>query len=85
MLINTVGGQIEMIDLEEWLRRIGCGGYIEAFRENGVSADLLAELSAVAPPTCPLGRPLRDHPHDHPHSKRGEGWVNPTEHGVMIM
>jgi class 3 adenylate cyclase len=34
-----------MIDLEEWLQDIGCGSYIEAFRENGVSADLLGELT----------------------------------------
>ena len=34
-----------MIDLEQWLRRIGCGGYIKAFRENDVTADLLGELS----------------------------------------
>ena len=34
-----------MIDLEEWLRANGCGGYIEAFRENGITADLLTELT----------------------------------------
>ena len=34
-----------MIDLEAWLRRIGCAGHIEAFRENDVTADLLGELS----------------------------------------
>ena len=34
-----------MIDLDDWLRRIGCGGYIEAFREHDVTADLLGELS----------------------------------------
>jgi class 3 adenylate cyclase len=34
-----------MIDLEAWLQSIGCGGYIKAFRENDVTADLLGELS----------------------------------------
>ena len=34
-----------MIDLEAWLRGIGCGSYIEAFREHDVTADLLGELS----------------------------------------
>ncbi|MFQ5564845.1 MAG: AAA family ATPase [Paracoccaceae bacterium] len=34
-----------MTDLEAWLRSIGCGSYIEAFRENDVTADLLGELS----------------------------------------
>ncbi len=38
-------GETYMIDLEEWLRSIGCGSYIEAFRENDVTADLLGEIS----------------------------------------
>ena len=34
-----------MIDLDDWLKAIGCASHIAAFRENGVSADLLGELS----------------------------------------
>ena len=46
MLIKMGEGETDMIDLEEWLQGIGCGSYIEAFRENDVTADLLGELSA---------------------------------------
>jgi class 3 adenylate cyclase/ABC-type transport system involved in cytochrome c biogenesis ATPase subunit len=45
MLIKMGEGETDMIDLEEWLQGIGCGSYIEAFRENDVTADLLGELS----------------------------------------
>ena len=34
-----------MINLEEWLQQIGCGGYVDAFRDSGVTADLLTELT----------------------------------------
>lgn len=35
-----------MVVLEEWLQSCGCGSYIEAFRDSGVTADLLGELSS---------------------------------------
>ena len=34
-----------MVELEAWLQSIGCGSYIDAFREGDVTADLLGELS----------------------------------------
>jgi class 3 adenylate cyclase len=44
--VNQNGeGETKMVDLEEWLLSIGCGSYIEAFKESGVTADLLGELT----------------------------------------
>jgi class 3 adenylate cyclase/tetratricopeptide (TPR) repeat protein len=34
-----------MIDLDKWLEGIGCGSYSDAFRESGITADLLGELT----------------------------------------
>jgi class 3 adenylate cyclase/tetratricopeptide (TPR) repeat protein len=34
-----------MIDLNVWLESIGCGSYIDAFHDSGVTADLLGELT----------------------------------------
>jgi class 3 adenylate cyclase len=34
-----------MNDIDDWLKSIGCASHIEAFRDSGVTADLLGELS----------------------------------------
>jgi class 3 adenylate cyclase/tetratricopeptide (TPR) repeat protein len=34
-----------MIDVDDWLRGIGCASHIEAFRDSGVTMDLLGDLS----------------------------------------